>query len=241
MAPYTKTTWADEVPASTPVKYSITGDVEGEISASAEIAVVTSVTPGTALNAANLNHMEDGIEDAQDAADAAQADADTAQAAADAAQTAADLVQDNLDDTNALIDLMRTHVIITFASQSIPDSTLTKVLFDTVSGSDPDGFFDAVNNQIKIPAGFDGFYTLIACAYWTSHVTAGTKRQMDIQIGGSTKAAITIPAIGGEAMWMNVVYAANLAAGNTVRVSAQQKSGGSLTLYDVKLFIIGKK
>lgn len=58
---YSKTIWTNEVPATTPVKYAIIGDVEGEISASATIAPVTSITPGTALNAANLNHIEDGV------------------------------------------------------------------------------------------------------------------------------------------------------------------------------------
>ena len=66
MTAYVKTVWADEVPDSTPVKYSITGDVEGEISASAEIAVVTPITAGTAINAANLNHLETGVYNAQE-------------------------------------------------------------------------------------------------------------------------------------------------------------------------------
>jgi hypothetical protein len=82
MAVYVPTVWADEIPDSSPVKYSITGDVEGELSASAVIAVVTGVTAGTAVNAANLNHLEGGVEDAQAAADTAIADAAAALAAA---------------------------------------------------------------------------------------------------------------------------------------------------------------
>lgn len=69
--PYTPTVWTDESLASTPAKYSITGDIEGEISASAEIALVTSVTPGTPLNATNLNKIETGIQTAQALAEAA--------------------------------------------------------------------------------------------------------------------------------------------------------------------------
>lgn len=69
--PYIKTEWQDEVPGSTPIKYSITDDVSGEIAGSAIIEVVTSITPGTPVNAGNLNHMEQGIEDAQAAADEA--------------------------------------------------------------------------------------------------------------------------------------------------------------------------
>lgn len=60
--PYVKTVWTDETPASTPVKYKITDDTGGITNASAKIELVTSVTPGTPLNATNLNKMEDGIE-----------------------------------------------------------------------------------------------------------------------------------------------------------------------------------
>ena len=80
---YTPTVWEDEVPTSTPVKYSITGDSEGAISASAAIAPVTSITPGTPLNATNLNKMETGIKTAQDDANVAIAAAAAAQADAD--------------------------------------------------------------------------------------------------------------------------------------------------------------
>lgn len=59
---YTKTTWVDEVPAETPVKYKITDDTGGVIAASATIETVTSITAGTALTAANLNNIEEGLE-----------------------------------------------------------------------------------------------------------------------------------------------------------------------------------
>jgi hypothetical protein len=70
--PYTPTLWVDEVPASTPVKYVITDDVDGEIAGSATIAPVTTIdTTGTPVNAANLNKLEEGLESATDTADAA--------------------------------------------------------------------------------------------------------------------------------------------------------------------------
>jgi hypothetical protein len=84
--PYTKTAWADEVPASSPVKYKITDDVEGVLADSAKIELVTSVTPGTPLNADNLNHLEDGVETAQETAEDALADAASAAALATAAK-----------------------------------------------------------------------------------------------------------------------------------------------------------
>lgn len=87
---YTKTVWANEVPASSPVKYEIIDDVEGEIAGSATIELVTSVTAGTPVNATNLNHLEDGLEAAAAIADSAQADADQAETDAIAAQSTAD-------------------------------------------------------------------------------------------------------------------------------------------------------
>lgn len=74
---YTPTIWEDEVPNTSPVKYSITGDSEGEISASAEIAVVSSITAGTPVNAENMNHIEEGISDAHDRLDDLESAVDT--------------------------------------------------------------------------------------------------------------------------------------------------------------------
>lgn len=64
MTTYTKTTWTNEVPGSTPVKYKLTDDTLGVIANSAKIEVVTSLTAGTPVNAQNLNNMETGIENA---------------------------------------------------------------------------------------------------------------------------------------------------------------------------------
>lgn len=67
--PYTKTDWTDETPDSTPIKYKLTDDTEGVIAESAKIEIVTGITTGTPLNAANLNKIEEGIETAQEGVD----------------------------------------------------------------------------------------------------------------------------------------------------------------------------
>jgi hypothetical protein len=71
--PYTPTVWADEIPSSTPVKYSITDDVNGAIATSASIQMVTSVTSGTPMNAANFNKLEAAIQTAVQLAEQAVA------------------------------------------------------------------------------------------------------------------------------------------------------------------------
>ncbi len=53
---YTPTTWADEIPATTPPTY----DIEG-VATDVEIALHAAGTAGTAVNATNLNKMEAGI------------------------------------------------------------------------------------------------------------------------------------------------------------------------------------
>lgn len=73
---YTQTNWQNEAPSG-PLRFSIHGDVEGVISDSAEIVLVTPTTPGTPMNAANLNHMEQGIADAHTLAAAAQSTANS--------------------------------------------------------------------------------------------------------------------------------------------------------------------
>jgi hypothetical protein len=64
---YTPTTWADEVPATSPVKYNIKTSGGTPIYTDVQIEVNTSVTPGTPLNAVNLNHIETGIQTLENA------------------------------------------------------------------------------------------------------------------------------------------------------------------------------
>lgn len=61
---YSKTTWIDELPHSTPVKYRVQN--ETTLLEDAEISLTTPVTPGTPVNAANLNKIENGIDNLDD-------------------------------------------------------------------------------------------------------------------------------------------------------------------------------
>jgi len=62
MTDYVPTEWTNEAPSASPLKYEIVDDVNGEIAGSATITLQTPVTPGTPVNAANMNHIEQGIE-----------------------------------------------------------------------------------------------------------------------------------------------------------------------------------
>jgi len=83
--PYVKQEWTDEAPSSTPIEYKISQDADGDIAANATIEIVTPVSPGSPVNAARLNHMEEGIETAQETADEALDTAETAAIVAAAA------------------------------------------------------------------------------------------------------------------------------------------------------------
>ena len=63
---YTPTEWTDEVPASTPVKYTVRDSGGSILYDDVTIEVKTSLTPGTQLNAANMNKLEGGVEDNAD-------------------------------------------------------------------------------------------------------------------------------------------------------------------------------
>jgi hypothetical protein len=61
---YSKRVWADEVPAISPMKYEVIDDTNGHIADSATIVPKSGAitTPGTPVNATNLNQLEDGVE-----------------------------------------------------------------------------------------------------------------------------------------------------------------------------------
>jgi len=144
--PYTKTTWVDEVPAASPVKYSITGDFEGEISASATIEIVTSVSPeGTPVNASNLNKIEEGIETAQETAEEAL---DTAEAAIPKSifTAAGDLLYGIGSALYSILAKPSVDALLKMSSTGIPSwKTLTQILPGTTAG-DIDYY---TGNQVK--------------------------------------------------------------------------------------------
>ncbi len=157
--PYTKTTWVDEVPATTPIKYSVTDDVGGVIASSATIAIVTSVTAGTPINATNLNKHEDAIYDAVVAAEAAAVDA--AAATADAAAATADAA--------AALAVVKSQVV---EIQIVPVSV-------DVDGTSGIGYF-------FIPLAANGMNLIRATAMVD---TAGTTGATTIQVRNLTKYA----------------------------------------------------
>jgi hypothetical protein len=126
------------------------------------------------------------------------------------------------------------------AVQSIPDNALTKVLLDSITGTDPYGFFSAANNRVEIPTGMGGLYDIFAMGYWSSHATAGTMRMMSLAygaIGGSayTISETIIPAIAGKDIWQQCALSAPLTAGQFIEFYCHQASGVALNLNLIRL------
>jgi hypothetical protein len=100
---YIPVVWTNEVPNGLPLRYKIT-DFDGTVLAEgAMIELLNALTPGTPVNATNLNHIEQGVKTAQDTADSGVSKANAAQGSANLAQTAANTAQAtaNTAKTNA--------------------------------------------------------------------------------------------------------------------------------------------
>lgn len=245
--PYTKTTWTDEIPASSPVKYEIVDDVLGEVAGSATIAPVTSITPGTALNATNLNKIETGIETAQAAAEAAipkstvttSGDIIVATGSATVTRLAKGTAHQSLhmnSDASALAWRSRVLALISQSSSSlIAHNTNTIASFDT-ENIDTNSFFTSGSPTIlTIP--FTGYYRLTASFFYDSS-TAGALRRTRITQGGSTSTAYATdtrsPATGSVFGSLDVIR--QFTAGNTISLVGYQDSGGNLS-FQGSLFI----
>lgn len=203
--PYTKTTWTDEVPASTPVKYVITDDVLGEVAGSATIALVTSVTPGTALNAANFNKIENALEDAID-------DSELALSTANAAFALSELSQ-------AILFAVKTAV------QNISASTYTDITgWETEVIKSGGCTFNKTTGEITLTA---GRYYISASIEWETHNTGN--RVLRIADGEGITYVATKPATGWAGSVILNVYVI-VATTKTITLETWQDSGGARDL-----------
>jgi hypothetical protein len=245
---YTPTNWVNEVPGTSPIKYKVTDDSAGIVAASAKIEQLTSVTPGTPLNATNLNHMETGIKNAQDAANAAQ---DSANAAIPKSivTAAGDLIF--ATGSGALARLGKGNngsSLTVLAGQpawsggaiggllgngtavSIANSVTTYI--NSFGSSYDNGVFAGVG-RLTVPAGLTGIYLISAEGYW--EVNQYYQRQMGIRINGNSSLIFwnTQPGMSPTQTWHQFIKPYYLSAGDYVELLVLQNSGSSLNFYPV--------
>lgn len=211
--PYTKTTWVDEIPASTPVKYQVVDDVLGEVAGSAAISVVTTITtPGTAVNAANLNKIEAGIESATDTAESAEATADAAAIVAD----------------SAFLYALPVLYAVKTTEQSIPGITYTNITGWSAAVVTAGGMeFNSTTGVITFPA---GKYIARFQGRFFANATGG--REIGVPSGANiiTFNRITARAIDGMATTVTGDIHIVVASSLSTAPQAWQNSGGALTL-----------
>lgn len=239
---YTKTTWVDEVPDSTPVKFSINGDVEGEISASAEIDLVTGVTPpGTPVNAANLNKIETGIEDAHITADAAIPKS-TLVAAGDIIYGSGAGVPVRLPKSVARKSLIQndagsapmyagTDVGLVWAtgSQNIATATWVTVSAWDASTHDTASFFSG-GAPTKLTLPYTGFYMIgLSIAFDTN--TTG-RREIRISHQGSplSYSYVSAAPVSGAYTWVQASIPLLATAGDYIEAQVRHTKGSNLNI-----------
>ena len=197
---YTPTTWENEAPNGDP-KYSITETGGAVIATAATIEMINDVTPGTPVNAANMNHVEQGVVNAQQTANEAIA------AAAAAQESASSAVQKSLIATigDLLVGAGAGSV------ERLPVGSSGQVL--TVDGSNKPAW--VTRNAITKRKG--GSPTIWATAGDVSYDGGASKMQTGVQAYTVTTAAPTvgITVIFPEAFaYAPVVFATPLLTGD---------------------------
>ena len=217
--PYTRTDWSNEAPDSTPILYDIKDAAGAAVHSDVQIEIKTTVTPGTPVNAANLNNLEQGVADAVEAAEeamslvgagvpaifSAKGDLAIASGALAASRLAVgsdmQILQARAGATLGLewsgpiyAQVRRT------GPQSIPNDVDTEIDSFDLELSDALGFHSAGAGEMVVPVGFAGIYSFDIAGYWASHTTAGTIRQVGLRKNATLVKAVTVPnPIGSDA------------------------------------------
>jgi hypothetical protein len=121
------------------------------------------------------------------------------------------------------------------AAQSLTNNTLTKITFNTASGTpdidsyDPQGWFDNANDRIVI--GQDGFYNITANVGFATNTTG--RRLVQIFVNGSDRGSVNVTAATAGTTLLTVSTNVYLVATDYVEVHALQQSGGALNTVSV--------
>jgi hypothetical protein len=181
----------NEVVAGTPVNAANLNKMETGIYNAQTTANEAVDAADKALGAANLaqGDADQALLDAaaaQSSADAAQADATEALLDAAAAQSSADAAQADATEALGLIGKLPYFSMKRNASQSIPNGTYTRVLFDTEI-YDPYGFINigTYNQGITVPVGFDGVYLFFGFVHFDVDSDGARRLQIVTGSGGS--------------------------------------------------------
>jgi hypothetical protein len=116
------------------------------------------------------------------------------------------------------------------AAQALVNNTSTTVLLNTASATpttgsyDPNAWFDNANDEIQI--GTDGFYAISGNIAFAANAVG--RRSLSIIVNGADAGTTQVLASPAASTILSVSTNLYLAAGDTVRLTALQQSGGAL-------------
>ena len=116
------------------------------------------------------------------------------------------------------------------ATQSFTDDIEANVSFTAADLRDTDGFHDPTSNadQVTIPAGRGGWYTIVGTAAWQA--SSAGRRQHRITVNNSEVWATRLPPVNAGVSNIPIAAEILVADGDVLRFPAAQTSGGDLTL-----------
>lgn len=244
---YTPTTWSDEVPQTTPVKYTIRTSAGAIIYDDVQIDIKTTVTPGTSVNAANLNKIEQGIVTLENAtipkAFLASGDLFIGSGNGSGARlfvAGGDgvLTNDDVQFTNRVGWVFPAAAFARgSAGGTIPNATETIVDFSTISNEIDAGgilaFTTGANWKCTVAkAGIYLIHTAV-CFQLTTNWAEGEIGMLSLFKNGSLHARLMRRdnySSANSQMWLSGSILAILAANDYVDIRVYQGSGGSLSL-----------
>jgi hypothetical protein len=116
------------------------------------------------------------------------------------------------------------------AAQALVNNTSTTVLLNTASATpttgsyDPNAWFDNANDEIQI--GTDGFYAISGNIAFAANAVG--RRSLSIIVNGADAGTMQVLASPAASTILSVSTNLYLAAGDTVRLTCLQQSGGAL-------------
>lgn len=118
-------------------------------------------------------------------------------------------------------------------SQSIGNNTTTTLTYTDVDYLNPVFDFNPGGGELTILADYPGIYLIGASGYFDGHASAGTIRQLNLDVSVATSDVhhTAVQDTDTQATWVSVTHTVIFIAGSTVKARVLQRSGASLSFY----------
>lgn len=239
MTNYVKRVWENEVPNGAP-RYRITMP-DGSIIEGASIELLNEVSPGTPVNAQNLNHIEDGIYNAQETANTASASAILAQSLANIATANAATAQASANtgiaNASAAQELASSAIALAQNAAPIIGYKSKTDVFTSASTNNVD--ITSLSVSITFPASYDVVAIITGTMIFGSAVTGTIFLSIDGVDSDVYSRAAPYSTGGNGTFPFSLVYKRTVSSG-TRTIKGRFNSGGvaSIQIQPASLFVI---